>query len=420
MSRIVIAVFGSLGDLHPKIALGLELKRRGHQVIFATIRQYQERLESLGFEYQRLRPDDISPDDPATIALMMDLKQGTERLLKDYIFANLRQTYSDLLAIAQEADLLVVSEIVFAGSMVAEKLGIPWVLCSLAPISFFSAYDPPVFPPYPWLRHLRSWGQPVNRLIIQFAALTTYPWSAPARQLRQELGLAPRANPVMADKFSPYLNLAMFSPLLGQPQPDWPAHTVQTGATFYDSDNIQIDSVIEEFLQVGPPPIVFTLGSAAVYAPGDFYTQSVTALEQLGQRGILLIGEQQPPPSQLPSSIAAFAYGPFSQLFPRSCAIVHQGGVGTTAQALRSGRPTLVVPYSHDQPDNGDRVERLGTARTLPRQKYRAELVAENLRALLSDPAYTTRAAAMGAQISQEQGEKCASDEIEKLLVTPP
>jgi rhamnosyltransferase subunit B len=108
VSRIVIAVFGSLGDVHPKIAIGLELHRRGHRVVFAGWEEYRDRLEGMGFEFYAMRPQGIDLEDPEAIAMIMDLKKGTERLLKDYIFAHLQETYTDLLAICQGADLLVV------------------------------------------------------------------------------------------------------------------------------------------------------------------------------------------------------------------------------------------------------------------------------------------------------------------------
>lgn len=415
MSKIVIAVFGSLGDIHPKIAIGLELKRRGHQVVFATWEEYRDRLESLGFEFHPMRPKGLDLEDPEAIALIMDLKKGTERLLKDYIFANICETYEDLLAICQAADLLLIGELIFAGSMVAEKLGIPWVLCCLAPTAFFSVYDLPVFPTFPWLSKLRLLGQPANSLVLKLAQFTTYAWAEPARQLRQELGLAPRPNPIIGNKFSPYLNLALFSPLLAQAQPDWPANALLTGFTFYDGETATLAPEIEAFLQAGEPPIVFTLGSAAVYSPGRFYEDSIQAVQRLQRRAILLIG-QNPPPANLPPSIAAFDYAPFSAIFPRSCLIVHQGGIGTTAQGLRSGQPTLVVPYSHDQPDNADRLARLGTSRTVYRQKYNSTTAVQALQELLTNPRYGQKAQSIAAQLQSENGVQSASNAIEKII----
>jgi len=115
----------------------------------------------------------------------------------------------------------------------------------------------------------------------------------------------------------------------------------------------------------------------------------------LRQRAVLLVGKDMPrPPAELLSSdIVAFDYAPFSQLFPRAAAIVHQGGIGTTAQVMRSGRPALAMPLSHDQFDNAVRTKRLGTTRIIGRNRYRAPQVAKELDQLLRDAHYSRRAA---------------------------
>ncbi|MEX0272360.1 glycosyltransferase [Leptolyngbyaceae cyanobacterium UHCC 1019] len=417
MSRIVLATIGSLGDLHPKIALGLELRDRGHQVIFVTSKQYCERIEFLGFEFHRLRPDYISPDDPQMLALMMDTRRGTERLLRDYIFANIRDTYTDLLEASQGADFLIVGEVVYAGRLVAEKLGLKWALGVLSPASFCSVYDPPVFPGFSGLEILRSMGLLPNQAIVTLGQWMTRSWSAPLHQLRQEIGLPPSGNPIFQAKFSPYLVLALFSPVLAAPQADWAPSTVITGFTFYDRTNqsANLSPELEQFLAAGDPPIIFTLGSAAVHDPGDFYRVSLEVAQQLKRRAVMLIGNNPPPP-ELPDTIKAVDYAPYSKIFPHACAIVHQGGVGTTAQALRSGHPTVVVPYSHDQPDNAARVERLGISRTIPRDRYTTHQAVQELSILLQQPAYAAKAESIGTIVQLEMGEKVACDAIEKQL----
>jgi UDP:flavonoid glycosyltransferase YjiC (YdhE family) len=209
----------------------------------------------------------------------------------------------------------------------------------------------------------------------------------------------------------------MFSSILGQPQSDWAANTVQTGFAFYDGRDADapLSPELAHFLATGEAPIVFTLGSAAVMTPGQFYDESVKSTKMLNRRAVLLIGKN-PPPENLPDRIMAVDYVPHSQIFPQACAIVHQGGIGTTAQGLRAGRPTLVTPYSHDQPDNAARVERLGTSLTVSRQHYRADRVAKQLDKLLTHPSYAMKAAAIGEILQSEDGAKVACDVIEKRL----
>ncbi len=420
MSRIVLTTIGSLGDLHPMLAIGLALRERGHDVVFAVVKQFSDRIQALGFEVQPIRPDQASPDDPEMIAQMMDLQKGTERLLRDYIFANLQETYTDLLAIAQGADFILTGEVVYASRLVAEKLEIPWAFCALSPASIFSVYDPPVLPTLEGMAKLRSLPF-INRGLKNLARLATRTWAKPLHQLRRELKLSPIGNPILDDKFSPHLVLALFSSVLATPQIDWPSNTVQTGFTFYDGtlEGTGIAPELQDFLAAGESPIVFTLGSAAVFDPGDFYRDSIQAVQQLNRRAVLLMG-QNLPPENLPESIIAWDYVPYSEIFPHASAIVHQGGIGTTAQALRAGRPTLVMPYSHDQPDNAARLERLGTSRTIPRQHYQATRAARELRAMLESPNYAAQAAAVAQIVQTEEGARVACDEIEKQLTLSP
>jgi UDP:flavonoid glycosyltransferase YjiC (YdhE family) len=148
---------------------------------------------------------------------------------------------------------------------------------------------------------------------------------------------------------------------------------------------------------------------------GDFYEQSAEAAERLGQRAVLLVGadDRNLPKRKLPDTICVARYAPYSQIFPRASVLIHQGGIGTTAQALRAGRPMLVMPYSHDQPDNARRVRRLGVAEVLARKAYKARPAAHLIAQLLSDNAYQVRATAVAAQVQAENGTVAACDALE-------
>ena len=172
---------------------------------------------------------------------------------------------------------------------------------------------------------------------------------------------------------------------------------------------------VETFLAGGEPPIVFTLGSAAVYIARDFYAESVRAAERLGRRALLLLGKN-PPPANLPPTAFAWDYLPYARIFPRASVVVHQGGVDTTAQALRAARPMLVVPFAHDQFDNAARITRLGVGRTLGRSRYRPRRVARVLAELLADGRYTAAVIAASQRLRAEKGVETACNAIEQLL----
>ena len=116
VSRIVIAIIGSLGDLHPKIAIALELRKRGHHVVFATHQEYQSRVEALGFEFHRMRPNNLMLDDPQMAARMMDLRTGSKYVI-NWLGARLRETYTDLVSIAKDADFILAGELVYAARL---------------------------------------------------------------------------------------------------------------------------------------------------------------------------------------------------------------------------------------------------------------------------------------------------------------
>ncbi|MDQ3814086.1 MAG: glycosyltransferase, partial [Armatimonadota bacterium] len=246
----------------------------------------------------------------------------------------------------------------------------------------------------------------------------TQSWIMPVYQLRAELSLPRGPNPLFDGQHSSALVLALFSSVLGEPQPDWPPQTRVTGFCFYDKkDETSIAPELAKFLDSGPPPIVFTLGSSAVFDARNFYRDSAEAARRLGRRAVLLIGkEENLPPEPLPEAIVAFDYAPYSEILPRTAAIVHQGGVGTTGQALRAGKPMLVMPFSHDQPDNAARITRLGVGRTLPRYRYNATRAAAELSKLLNDLSYATRAAEIGCRVQAADGPRAACDAIEERL----
>jgi len=416
MPRLVFATVGSLGDLHPVLALALELQRRGHRVEIATSEFYREKICAFGLGFHPLRPE-MSLVDETLIRRIMDGTQGTKHLLCEVMMPAVRDMHTDLTRIATGADLLVASELVYAAPLLAAQTGLRWVSFTLAPISLFSIHDPPV-PPMPgggeWLRAFPPFAV---RGFVAIGQALTYRWWRPVRQLRRDLGLPPGRDPLLRGKHSPHLDLALFSRVLQSPQLDWPASTVQTGFCFHDEAAAEttLPAAVENFLAAGDAPIVFTLGSAAVYAAKNFYVESARAAQLLGRRALLLLGKNPPPPD-LPPSILAWDYLPYAQIFPHAAAIVHQGGVGTTAQALRAGRPMLVMPFAHDQFDNAARMTRLGVAKKISRSCYTAAGAARKLAALLADPRAARLAAEIGGRVRAECGVTAACDALEGQL----
>ena len=415
--NIVITTFGSLGDLHPYLAIAPGLQARGHRVTIATAAYYRPKIESEGIGFHAVRPD-VEPDDVAAIRLAMDARKGPEQVIRRMVMPHLRESYDDLIEAVRGADLLITHPITYAGPVVAARTGIRWVSTVLAPLSFFSACEPSILEP--WMGKLGPLERPVSRAICALGRWRVRSWSDPVRSFRRELGLAAGADPIFEGQHSPELVLGLFSPLLGAPQPDWPPNSHATGFAFYDRLEKEqgLPAELARFLDAGGPPVVFTLGTSAVMDARDFFVESARAAAQIGRRAVLLVGRDpaNQPAGPLPPGIIAADYAPYSEIFPRAAAVVHQGGAGTTAQALRSGRPMLVVPFAHDQPDNAARLVRLGVARDIGRNAYTAGRVAAELRQLLEDKTFAAKAAEAGRRVRSEDGVRTACDQIEALL----
>jgi rhamnosyltransferase subunit B len=418
--RIVLTTFGSLGDLYPYIAVALGLQARGHEAIIATTPHYRQRIEDRGIGFHAVRPAGPNLDDDRdTMRRIMDPRKGSEYVIREIVMPALQESYEDVLAAAQGADLLVSHVLTYAARLVAEKKGIPWVCGFLQPLGFFSAHDPPVLPQIPFLSRLRFLGPTFHRLLFRLAKRSCRSWDGPWHRLRAELHLPPTSeNALFEGLHSPSLVLAMFSQLFASKQSDWPEQTAVSGFPFLDQDDQpSMAPELVRFLDAGDPPIVFTLGSSAILDAGQFFEQSFAAAKLLGRRALLIVGrDTSKRRAFLPDDVLACEYAPFSVLFPRAAAIVHPGGVGTTGLAMRSGRPMLVMPFAHDQFDNASRVTRLGIARTISRHHYRPTRVAAELRQLLADPGYSQRASKIGASVRQENGVRAACDALEEVI----
>lgn len=418
--RIVFTPWGSFGDLHPYLAVALEVKRRGHDVLVATSEVYRQKVEGEGLRFHSVRPD-MSQflENPELMKSVMHARRGPEYIVRNIMMPALRDSFEDVLEVAADADLLISHAAMYSTPLVAEVLQKRWLSVALQPAVFFSTQDPPYFPLVGWVTRMSPfWARMVFSLINRL----TRRWVAPWHKFRTELKLpASSKNPIMQGQFSPFGTLALFSPAFAAPQPDWPVHTVAAGFAFYDkldASSAGLPAELENFLNAGDPPVVFTLGSSAVFDPGSFYDVSAEAAHRLGIRAILLAGPEfrKRIPLQPNNTLHIAEYAPYSALFPRAAAIVHQGGVGTTAQALRAGKPVLVMPYSHDQPDNAARIKRLGAGLSIGRNRYTVSRVSASLSQLLRSASMATRAKEIAKQISLENGATAAADAIEQSL----
>ncbi len=279
--------------------------------------------------------------------------------------------------LAADADVIAGSIFALASDIVAEKRNLPLASVVLQPMTLFSAWQPPMAPRFEIMRHhpRTALGRGWNRTFYALARIALR--QRHARQIdavRTEHGLPPGRGAPMLD-YGPATAaiICCWSRALGELPPDAPHDTVLTGFPFFDSESGAADEIAAElqtFLHEGEPPLVFTLGSFAVASAGQFYEEAVSLSRTLGRRAVMLTG--QPGSPRRDGDCLFMNYAPHSAVFPRAAAIVHHGGIGTTGQALRAGRPQIVVPHFGDQFDNAARLESAGIGLTIPRKRFKA------------------------------------------------
>ena len=414
MSRFLFSTLGSLGDVHPYIAVARALISQRHEAIIATAEEYCSLIEGSGVAFAPVYPGMTEQGDyRSLVKKVFDPWRGPEYLIRQIVMPHLRQSYACLLTASKGVDVIVSHPLAMALPLVAETRGIPRVATVLSPMSFMSLYDPPVIGVAPWLHTLRVFGPGFNRFLFTLVKRGVRHWETPLREFRRELGLAPMRHPAIFEgQFSLLLNLALFDPQLAKPQTDWPKRTLVCGSPVFDGvlpDNADLED-LERFLADGEAPIVFALGSSAVWIAGDFWDKAIAATVALGRRAVLLTGPIVP--ESLPDTIRAYSYLPYSKIFPHAVAIVHQAGVGTLAQAMRAGRPQLIVPVAFDQPDNARRTCALGLACTIPFRKVTAQLLTSELSMLLDSASYADAAHRMAVSLKEVDGAACAADAL--------
>ena len=190
---------------------------------------------------------------------------------------------------------------------------------------------------------------------------------------------------------------------------------MQTGFPYFSqSARPETREKLDRFLAAGEPPVVFTLGSTAVHIGRDFYQSAAAAARTLGRRAVLLVGKN-PHPAAEDHDILVLDYVPLGAILPRAAAVVHHGGIGSCAEALRAGLPSLIVPFGYDQPDNAERLRRLGVARVLRRNRVSTHTLTAGLREVLADPGLAMQARELSRRIRPDTDLARSLDALERL-----
>ncbi len=365
---ILLPAIGSSGDVHPVLGLGRALRARGHRVTVATNEFFAEQVAANGLGFAQLGTRAEAE------ALMSDPRlwhprRGFGSIVELAMLPNIARLYR-IIEERRGPDTVVAATTLCLGARVAqEKLGVPTATVHLQPSVMRSHVDNGKL----WHFNMGpGMPRPVKRALFWFMD-TVYAERKIGPGLnafRAEVGLAPVRGIFSGYLHSPQLVLCLFPDWYAPPQPDWPANTRLTGFVLHDSGGESAaHAEADAFLDAGPAPVLVTPGSAAMDR-SVFFRRTVAACAAAGVRAMLVTNHPGQLPAALPPGIASFPYVPFSRVLPRCSAIVYHGGIGTLAQAIKAGIPHLVVPNAHDQPDNGQRIERLGLGLTLGQFAY--------------------------------------------------
>jgi rhamnosyltransferase subunit B len=381
---VLLPTLGSSGDVHPFIALGLALRRRGHRATILTNPYFRELIESQGLEFLPVgRSEDVS-----RIIMHPDLwhpRRGFGVIAREVIVPAIAEIYR-LIEGRFGADTVIAASSISLGARIAqEKLGIAAASVHLQPIVIRSRIEQGMFGNVRISRSQPMWFKRAFFRLVDWAAIDRVV-QRPLNEVRASLGLRPVERVLDQWLHSPQCVIAFFPEWFAPSQPDWPPNTHQVGFPLWDGGEgaTVAEPSVREFLDGGAPPVIFTAGSAASTMQ-RYFRESIEATRRLGLRAMLVTNFPEQLPSRLPSGIRAFGYLPFSDVLPRAALMVYHGGIGTLGQTIKAGVAHLVVPNAHDQFDNGWRIEQLGLGRSVPQSCYDAARAAREIEAILHD-----------------------------------
>jgi rhamnosyltransferase subunit B len=390
--HFVLCPFGSGGDVFPFIGIGRALLQRGHRVTMVGVDMFQTAAESAGLTFLPFAKE-AEFDQLAGNPDLWKPLQGSRLVFQAFATAVPRSIEAIRQALGDGSGdpVLVTSGAVFGARILREKLRLPQIVVHLQPAVFISAYDTPVYlQGTAWLSAMTPrWFKKLLIAMPNVLDLVAMPLLRPACEAE---GVKPPRSMWKEWWHSPDGNVALFPDWFAAPQPDWPSNVYQHTFPLEDLGTEQpLSDELEAFLQAGPPPVVFTPGTGNQHGKAFFET-ALAAVQATGRRAIFATRyPEKCLPAPLPASVLGLRYAPFSRLLPRCAALVSHGGIGTCSQAMAAGLPHLIMALAHDQPDNANRLKRLGIGEGIRPGQFTAKRVAAWLTKISADPALPQR-----------------------------
>lgn len=396
MAEILLLPFGSAGDVFPFIWLGRLLKARGHRVRMITACLFEDNARKAGIEFISLGEKD---EFEAMIKDPRIWQAGTGTKIVFEFAGKSVEPYLAAIESCGKVDLMFAPLTAFAARLAREKHGIPLITVHLQPAVLLSAYETPLM--HPMLRHFNKLPVWLKKLFFSLpnpADLFALPQ---VRRVSEANGVKPPRSLWREWWDSPDGVLALFPEWFAKPQPDWPQNLLQWTFPLEDLATEQaLQPKLQAFLANGERPVVFTPGSANVQA-ARFFAVAAEAVQRIGCRAVFVTREPKQVPPDLPASIITVDFAPFSTLLQHAAAFVHHGGIGTLSQGLAAGVPQFIMAMAHDQPDNADRLARLGAGVGLSVRQFTPKRVADELKQLLHGVAIRQEALGCSAKLRQ-------------------
>lgn len=379
MSRplnVALVTVGSRGDVQPMLALALALRRRGHTVRLGAPPDFRDWIAGHGFECSAVGRE-IKPflTGPAFQGSSSARTRAFWRFLREQIPMQVH----DVRSLCEGADVMAWAGVAFGAVSVAEKAGLP-----LLGVTYTTCMLPSDRHPSPDVsrRDLPAW---VNRLTWRlgppFAALVLDP---AINRARAGLGLPPMR---FFDHFQGPWSIAA-DPVLLPPDPQWPPRIQPASFIYFDDDSQALDPDLDAWLDDGEPPVFVGFGSMPTPHIERIERVLREAIGALGRRCLVAAGWAGLGGRDLPPGWCV-AHGdlPHHRLFPRVAAVVHHGGSGTTAAALRAGVPQLILPLILDQHHHAHHLHLAGLGpKPVPMGRIDARQLADGLRYVLNQP----------------------------------
>ncbi len=400
--KVLLASLGTAGDIHPFLAIGRHLREHGHSAELISNPVFAPLATRAGIDFTpvgELAHFNATFAHPSVWHPLNGFGVMWRYLARPAIPATLAR----LEAAADEADTVALYSpfLMPAPRIARETRGLRVVSAWTAP-QMLPRFAPPL-----WLagRHISTdvCAADAREAVLALDRNKMQPLALPdVESARSARGLPALERSIFLEWIhSPLLSIALFPECFAAATPEWPRPHLHAGFPLYDDDAAAgLDPALARFLDAGAPPVVFTAGTA-MHDATPFFAEAVVASNALGLRAILLTQHLSQVPAALPPGVLHMPYAPFSLLLPRARALVHHGGVGTLAQALRARLPQLVVPQAYDQFDNASRLEALGVAHAIhQREDGSRQPLEDALAQLLADTSVPAACARVARELA--------------------